>query len=290
MEVLKEDTALGQIDDMPFSRREWMVAGGGMFAGIALGCGCHSAPMTGRPQLLMMRRGQELTLGAEAFDQTLQEQPRSANEAAASIVRRVGQRIAAVSGAEGFEWRFELLESMQQNAFCLPGGKVAVYEGILPVCQSEAGLAVVMSHEVAHAIARHGSERMSHGMVADSVKQGVDLLVQHKIPDRRELVLAAYGAAAEYGVIRPYSRKHESEADQIGIMMMADAGYDPAEAPRFWSRFGQLKSGSQQPPEFLSTHPSDERRSQDLEGLLPEAQQRFAKCRETIGMGETIPV
>lgn len=271
------------------SRRSWMLAAGSGLVGIGLGCGCHTAPLTNRRQLLLVGRDREVSLGAEAYDQTLQETPLSTNQAAAEMVRRVGQRIAAVSGRKDFDWRFELLQSPQQNAFCLPGGKVAIFEGILPACQSEGGLAVVMSHEIAHAIARHGSERMTHSMVSDTVKQGVDAIVKAKAPDRRELVLAAYGAASQYGVILPYSRKHESEADEIGVLLMADAGYDPSEAPRFWTRFGGNGGGAAATPEFLSTHPSDERRSSDLQKLLPAANQRYAAAGQQFGLGDPLP-
>ncbi len=271
-------------------RRQWMKLAGSGAIGLAFGCGCHSAPLTQRKQLLLVGKGQEVSLGADAFEKTLEETPPSKNRAATEIIRRVGQRIADVSGQTGFDWQFELLGSGEQNAFCLPGGKVAVYEGILPVCETEAGLAVVMSHEVAHAIARHGSERMSQNMVSDSVKQGLDAILKARRPDRRELVLTAYGAVSEYGVILPYSRKHESEADHIGVMLMADAGYDPAEAPRFWTRFGQLHASGQTQPEFLSTHPSDQRRSDDLKKLLPEATQRYASSQQPLGIGQPIPL
>lgn len=272
-----------------FSRRDWMVAAGGGLLGIGSLCGCQTAPMTGRRQLLLVGREREVALGAEAYDQTLQEQPLSGNAAAAEMVRRVGERIAAVSADSGFDWRFELLQSPQQNAFCLPGGKVAVYEGILPVCESEGGLAVVMSHEIAHAIARHGSERMTHSMVSDTVKQGVERIVKARAPDRLQTVLAAYGAASQYGVILPYSRWHETEADRIGILLMADAGYDPAEAPRFWSRFGALGESADALPEFLSTHPSGERRTRDLQELLPGASQRYALAARHFGQGSPLP-
>jgi predicted Zn-dependent protease len=266
------------------------MAAGSSVAGFGLCWGCHSAPLTGRRQLLLVGKGQEVTLGDDAYEQTLQENSLSSNAAATAIVKRVGERIAAVSGQTDFDWRFELLQSSQQNAFCLPGGKVAIFEGILPVCQTETGLAVVMSHEVAHAIARHGSERMTHNMVSDSVKQGVDALVKAKVPNKRDLLLKAYGAASQYGVILPYSRKHELEADHIGIMLMARAGYDPAEAPEFWRRFGGSKESSQQPAEFLSTHPSDQRRSSELASLLPEARQYYSQASNPVGLGQSIPL
>ena len=147
---------------------------------------------------------------------------------------------------------------------------MAVYEGILPVCANEAGLAVVMSHEIAHALARHGGERMSHNYAVDGVKQAVDYVMRKREDNKHEMVMQAYGVASKYGVVLPYSRKHESEADHMGILLMAKAGYDPAEAPRFWARFATMSQG-EKPPEFLSTHPADERRSEDLQALLPEA-------------------
>jgi predicted Zn-dependent protease len=161
-----------------------------------------------------------------------------------------------------------------------------VHDGILPVCQDEAGLAVVMSHEIAHALARHGGERMSQGMAVDGMRNVVDLVTTAKFPNRKEAVLKAYGVASEVGVILPYSRKQEAEADHIGLMLMAQAGYDPLAAPEFWSRFGALKDSST--PEFLSTHPSDARRAEKLRSLVPPAQSLYQQAPQKFGLGERL--
>jgi predicted Zn-dependent protease len=235
----------------------------------------------------MLPESREIALGVQAFEETLGESPRSQNARATAMVERVGRRIANVAQRSDYDWQFVLIDSPEQNAFCLPGGKVAIHEGILPACDNEAGLAVVMSHEIAHALARHGGERMSQGMAVDGAKQVLDLVTTAKMPDRKDALLRAYGVATEYGVLLPYSRKQESEADEIGILLMADAGYDPAEAPRFWERFGGLK-GDSATPEFMSTHPSDARRAEKLRELLNQAQPRYSKSPERMGLGEAI--
>jgi metalloendopeptidase OMA1, mitochondrial len=244
--------------------------------------------MTGRKQLLMMPETQEVSLGQQTFADVTKESKESTNERFRELVSRVGHRIAAVSGRGDYQWEFKVLASDEQNAFCLPGGKVAIYEGILPVCQNEAGLAVVMSHEVAHALARHGGERMSQNAAVNGLKTAMGYAMQKQDEIKREAVLKAYGVASEYGVLLPYSRKHELEADHIGVMLMAQAGYDPTEAPRFWKRFGAPTGGETKTPEFMSTHPSDERRSEELTNKLPEAQNLYAKATQQVGLGEVI--
>ncbi len=235
-----------------------------------------------------MPEAQETSLGQQTYGEVTAKNQESSNTRYNELVSRVGHRIAAVSGRGDFNWEFRVLASEEQNAFCLPGGKVAVYEGIMPVCQNEAGLAVVMSHEVAHALARHGGERMSQNAAVSGLKTAVGYALQKQDQVRREAVLKAYGVASEYGVLLPYSRKHELEADHIGVMLMAQAGYDPAEAPRFWKRFGTPAAASGKPAEFMSTHPSDDRRVNELTKLLPKAQDYFAKAETPIGLGETI--
>ena len=226
-------------------------------------------------------------MGLTAYQEVLKKEPVTKNETAADIVRRVGKRIAAVANRPDFDWEFNVIEAETQNAFCLPGGKVAVYTGILPICQNEAGLAVVMSHEIGHAIARHGGERMTHQMVQNKVKDGVAFLMRDRKETTQKIVLTAYGAGAQYGAILPYSRKHELEADHIGIMMMARAGYDPSEAPEFWERFAGQKDGAA-PMEFLSTHPSDAHRSAALREVLTEAMRIYESAAEKIGTGQSL--
>lgn len=260
-------------------------------SGLLLLCvqGCQSAPLTQRRQLIMTSEEKESALGLTAYQEVLQKEKLTANQRYVDMVRRVGKRIAAVAGRPDFQWEFNVIESDTQNAFCLPGGKVAVYTGMLPVCESEAGLAVVMSHEVAHAIARHGGERMAHQTVQNLGKNAVGYVMQNQEEQKQKIVLTAYGAVSEYGAILPYSREHELEADHIGIMLMAKAGYDPSEAPVFWERFSAAKgSGGAAPMEFLSTHPSDARRAAALRELLPEALQHYEQSAEKYGLGEQI--
>lgn len=249
-------------------------------------CGCKTAPETGRKQLLLVPESQEITLGAQAFDKVSTDAEVSSNAEMSAVVRRVGERIAEHSGRTDFDWEFKLFASAEQNAFCLPGGKVAIYEGILPVCQNEAGLAVVMSHEVAHALARHGGERMSQTMAVDGVKNFGNLLAKKYVPGRDELLMQAYGVGSQYLVILPYNRKQESEADHIGVMLMSKAGYDPAEAPRFWSRFAALK-GEDQTIEFMSTHPADQRRADDLMKLMAQASDHYSNSAR-LGLGQNL--
>ena len=251
--------------------------------------GCRSVPFTGRKQLLLISGGQELALGEEAYREVLSTATLSKNAAMTEILVRVGQRIAAqTSDTEDFEWEFSLIESEEVNAFCLPGGKVAVYTGILPICRTEGGLAAVVGHEVSHALAHHGAERMSHGMVAEIVGTGIGTAMKSADPVVREGVLAVYGAGATVGVILPYSRAHEDEADEIGIRLMARAGYDPIEAVELWERMSQL--GGDRPPEWLSTHPLPENRVERLRGLLPAMQHEYEQASEKHQSGRLLPV
>lgn len=250
-------------------------------------CGCRTTPITGRKQMLLVPEQQEISMGLSAFEELAKTEKPSNNRQYVQMVNRVGERIAKVADRPDYKWEFRVIASETQNAFCLPGGKVAVYEGIVPVCANESGLAVVMSHEIGHALARHGGERMSQQYAVEGVKQAVQYVTRKEDAKKQELVLQAYGAASQYGVILPYSRKHESEADHMGVMLMASAGYDPGEAPRFWQRFASLHQGKQT-AEFLSTHPSDERRAKDLLALLPEASKRYQAAGQRYGLGEPI--
>jgi predicted Zn-dependent protease len=265
-----------------------MLAFGLCFVGILVVIsGCQTVPGTGRRQLLTISEAEENRMGLTAYKDVLEKEPLTENTRYKELVERVGQRIAAVANRPDFDWEFSVIESDTQNAFCLPGGKVAVYTGMLPVCQTEAGLAVVMSHEVAHAIARHGGERMSHKMVQNLGQSGLARLTKGQSEGKQQIFLAAYGGLAEYGAILPYSRKHELEADEIGIMLMAEAGYDPSAAPEFWERFAEIK-GAGGPMEFMSTHPSDARRSATLREKLPQAMQVYQAAPEKFELGEAI--
>ncbi|MCA9173668.1 MAG: M48 family metallopeptidase [Planctomycetales bacterium] len=252
------------------------------------GCllGCRSTPVTNRNQLMLIQEDQELTLGKQSYEEATAEVPRSQNAAATQQVMQVGQRIAAVANRPDYQWEFRVLATAEQNAFALPGGKVAVHEGILPVCLTEAGLAVVMSHEIAHALARHGGERMSQGMAVNGVKQLGQYVMRQQPTTRQDQLLQAYGVVSKYAYVLPYSRRHESEADHIGLMLMARAGYNPEEAPRFWQRFAALNNAAT--PEFLSTHPASETRVQQLTNLLPEAQKLYVESPQQVNLGQTL--
>ena len=253
--------------------------------------GCQTTPVSGRRQLVLIPEQQEMNLGATTYQELLAKETPSRQQRYVEMVQRVGDRIAAVAGRDDFAWEFKVIDSDQQNAFCLPGGKVAVYEGIISVCQSEAGLAVVMSHEIAHALARHGGERMTHQQVKQVGSKAVDFagkwLYKDEYDSKREIVLTAYGVGSEYLGVLPYSRKHESEADLIGLELMAKAGYDPSEAPSFWERFGAAKGGKT-PVEFFSTHPSDARRAADLRENLPKALEVYRAAPQQYGLGDRI--
>ncbi len=235
---------------------------------------CATAPYTGREQLILVGEQQELSLGASAYRQVLDKEKPSNDAAATALVERVGRRVAQAAGRPDYRWQFTLLQSEAVNAFCLPGGKVAVYTGILPYTENEAGLAVVVAHEVAHALARHGAERLSRGLLLELGEQGVLAAVGAKSPGAVEAVHAAYGLGTAVGVELPFSRSQELEADHIGLILMAKAGYDPREAIAFWQRMSAQDAkggGGKRPPEFLSTHPLDEVRIRRLELEMPEA-------------------
>lgn len=262
--------------------------------------GCRQVPLGEKrvglspdAPVIGMAESEEIQLGLTTYQDVLKQEPLSQNQRYVDMVRRVGNRIAAAANRPDYDWEFNVVAKDVQNAFALPGGKVVVYEGMLPVCQSEAGLAVVMSHEVAHALARHGGERMAAQKARQIGSLGVDAVGRWMKGDEydkhQEIVQTAYNLGAEYGATLPYSRSHESEADQIGLKLMAMAGYDPSEAPQFWERFAAAKSGNQ-PLEFMSTHPSDARRAADLRARVPEALKLYEQAPEKAGLGEPIMV
>jgi predicted Zn-dependent protease len=217
----------------------------------------------------------------QSYTEVLKESKLSNNTEQAAMIERVGKRIqtavekymtdnGAASQLNGFNWEFKLIEDDNTvNAWCMPGGKVAFYTGILPICKDEAGVAVVMGHEVAHAIANHGGERMSQGMVAQLGMSSLSVALGQNPKMTNQLLLQSIGMGAQIGMLS-FSRQHESEADKIGLIFSSMAGYDPREAPTFWERM-KAASGGQAPPEFLSTHPSNDRRISDLRAQLPEA-------------------
>lgn len=245
----------------------WLLAASSALAMLVVAC--QTVPLTGRQQLILITSEEELSLGEAAYKKTLKESKLSQDQAATAMVRRVGERIAKVANRTDFKWEFNLVEDKTPNAFALPGGKVVVYTGILPFTKDETGLAVVMGHEVAHALARHGAERMSTGLLTDLAGKTAGVIFGGGDPETARQVEQAFGIGSGVGVILPFSRHQESEADQIGLLLMAQAGYDPRQATEFWRRMEQGKNGG--PPEFLSTHPSDETRIKRIEGRMPEA-------------------
>lgn len=233
---------------------------------------CATAPITGRSQLILTSPSQENEMGLTAFNEVLSTSKLSKNTRYNESVTRVGNRIAAVADTPPYDWDFKVIEDDEQiNAFALPGGKVGVYTGILPVAQTEAGLATVMAHEVAHVAARHGGERVSSSMLAQLGAVGLSAALGGGDPYVREAVMQAYGLGANVGILLPFSRGQESEADRIGLIYMAQAGYDPREAVAFWERMDEAVRGQGQPPEFLSTHPGYGTRISNLRMWLPEA-------------------
>jgi len=246
---------------------------------LATAVGCTTVPETGRRQFIVIPPSQEMQLGATAFTQMKAEVPISEDAKAQAMVEQVGRRIAAVAPLPGAKWEFVLFESPQVNAFCLPGGKVGVYRGILAITQTEAGLATVIGHEVAHAVARHGAERMSEAVAMQVGGTALDLGLQQVDGDPRwqSAAVTAYGLGTKLGRELPHSRKQESEADYLGVLYMARAGYDPEEAVKFWERFKDFNEaqGAGGTPWFLRTHPLDEVRIQQLRDALPEAKAQY---------------
>jgi predicted Zn-dependent protease len=234
---------------------------------------CQTVQETGRSQFIVVSESQELQLGEEAYQDTLKKSRLSTRSDWQAQLRRVGQRIAAAAGKPEYKWEFSVIQGKEVNAFALPGGKVAFWEGIMPVAQDDNGIAVIMGHEVAHALARHGAERMSQQMGAQAIGQILSIGVGKVSPGIRDDFLQLYGLGATVGVLLPWGRTQESEADRIGLNLMAKAGYDPATAVAFWERMAKV--GGDKPPEFLSTHPSDETRIAQIKAWLPEAKANF---------------
>lgn len=248
---------------------------------------CRTVPVTGRSQLSLIPNSQMLSMSFQEYDKFLKENKLSTNASQVDLVRRVGTNIQksvekyfadqkTTDVLDGYRWEFNLVESKDVNAWCMPGGKVVVYTGILPVTRDELGLAVVMGHEVAHAIAEHGGERMSQQMLAELGMTALDVALTNKPEETRSLWMTAFGVGAQYGVLLPFSRSQESEADQMGLIFMAMAGYDPNAAVDFWQRMAAA-SGGQKPPEFLSTHPSDQTRINDIKKHIPAAMKYYRK-------------
>ena len=247
---------------------------------------CATVPITGRKQMNLFPENEMIATSLTQYDAFLKENKLSTDKAKVAMVKSCGDRIAKAveefMNANGmgdrvanFQWEFNLVEDDTPNAWCMPGGKVVFYTGILPYTQTETGLAVVMGHEIAHAVARHGNERMSQQMGIQALGQGLAIALNEKPAETQQIWMTAFGVGANVGVMLPFSRSHEHEADKLGLIFMAMAGYDPAEAAEFWKRMSEI--GGQKPPEFLSTHPADEKRVKELQEYLPEAMKYYKK-------------
>ncbi|MCB9207215.1 MAG: M48 family metallopeptidase [Ignavibacteriales bacterium] len=247
---------------------------------------CSTVPVTGRKQLSIIPASQLMSLSFQEYDQFMKENKLSKDAKQTAMIKNVGAKIQKSveqylaqknlsDHLNGYSWEFNLVESDQVNAWCMPGGKVVFYTGIVPICKDEAGIATVMGHEIAHAIAEHGGERMSQGLIVQLGGMGLQAALESEPALTQQLAMTAFGIGSQVGVMLPFSRLHESEADHMGLIFMAMAGYNPNEAVEFWKRMAAQGGGA--PPEFLSTHPSNETRINDLKKLVPEAMQYYKK-------------
>ncbi|MDD6337489.1 MAG: M48 family metallopeptidase [Lentisphaeria bacterium] len=242
-------------------------------------CSCRSVPISGRSQFLLTTESYENELGVDAYEEYKKEYPVSKNREYTQALDRCGNAIKSVAGQDDFAWEFTVLDSEIKNAFCLPGGKVAVYSGIMDDMNNEAELAFVVAHEIGHAIARHGGEKMTR-----SILQSVGAVLVSSIFDN-ELIDAVYGTGTELGVMLPYSRSNESEADAIGLILMARAGYDPSASYTFWKRFTNNGEGSSKLETILSTHPCDSDRIAAMEANEPAARAEYERAKTKYGFG-----
>ena len=247
---------------------------------------CATVPLTGRRQLSLVSDTEMLSMSFTQYDQFMKENKLSANTAQANMVKQVGGRIQKAvttyfaqnnisAQLAGFAWEFNLVENKEVNAWCMPGGKVVVYSGILPVTKNETGLAVVMGHEIAHAVAKHSNERMSQALLTQLGGQVLAEALKQKPQQTQQIWMSLFGVGTQLGAVLPYSRLQESEADHLGLIFMAMAGYDPNASLEFWQRMSQ--NAGAKPPEFLSTHPSDENRIRKIKSEIPEAMKYYKK-------------
>jgi len=245
---------------------------------------CTTVPVTGRKQLSLVKESEVMTLSLTQYEQFIKSNKLSTNKAETERIRKVGNKIAVAVGKyfvdkglptylNGYKWEFNLIEDKSINAWCMPGGKVVVYTGILPLMKNDAQLATVMSHEIAHAVAHHSSERMSEQLLAQGFGSALSVALSEKPQETQQLAMAAYGLGSQYGYMLPFSRKHEYEADEMGLYFMAMAGYDPAQSVEFWKTMAKSKGTTT--PEFLSTHPLDENRIAKINEKLPEAMKYY---------------
>jgi predicted Zn-dependent protease len=274
--------------------RWWILVLFGLYAAWSWIGSARTDPYTGQKAHYGASVDEEAQLGLQAFQEVLSQEhaldgsdPRAqkiatiarrlvehADEVEADLARQHGQ--ASPNLAAGFDWSVAVLESEQANAFCLPGGKMAVYTGLLPVTQDDDAMAIVMGHEIAHALLRHGSQRIAQQKLVQMGQLAAGMAIGNLDPAQQRMVMAALGAGAQYGLVLPYGRNHETQADEVGLMLAAAACYDPGAAIPLWQRMAQI-NGGQRPPEFASTHPDPANRMQHLQALLPAAQQVRAK-------------
>lgn len=247
---------------------------------------CSSVMLTGRKQLLLVSDSEVLAMSAQSYSEFIKTAPLSTDKTNTALLKKVGKNISTAvenymrnNGFEAdianFAWEFELVKDEAVNAFCMPGGKVVFYEGILPMTKTEGGIAVVMGHEIAHAVARHSNERLSQQLIAQYGAAFTDAMLAGKSEATRSTIGTLYGLGAQVGVLLPYSRKQEYEADRLGLIFMAMAGYDPGEAVAFWERMAANGSGSA--IDFMSTHPSDDKRIANMKVVLQEAYTFYKK-------------
>lgn len=248
---------------------------------------CSTNPITGRSQLLMMSNSELFPMSFQSYEKVLESSKLSTDANKTAMIKRVGEKmrvavesyykkIGQESSLNSYAWEFNLIEDDVANAWCMPGGKVAFYTGILPICQDEKGVAVVMGHEIAHAVANHGNERMSQASLQEAGAALLASTIQTETEQTKELLMSAYGVGSTLLGTLPYSRVHESEADEMGLIFMAIAGYDPSTAVSFWERMKEMSGGASQ-PEILSTHPSEEKRIKDIKKNLKKALEYYKK-------------
>jgi predicted Zn-dependent protease len=249
--------------------------------------GCSEVGITGRKQLNFVPSSLVTSMSVQQYSQLISQSKLSTDTKANAMVKRAGTKIvqaveeyskqhAEKDPFAGYQWEFNLIEDPQLNAFAMPGGKVAVYTGILPVTKTEAGLAAVIGHEIAHVYAEHGGERLSQGLLAQGLGTALDVALQKQPEQTRTLLMSAYGLGTQVGVLLPFSRVQETEADRLGTIFMAMAGYDPQEAVGLWERMAAASKGQSRPPEFLSTHPAETTRIQKLQQeIVPEAKEYY---------------
>lgn len=254
---------------------------------------CATVPLTGRSQLRLLPDSQMMRMSLASYREVLKKSKLSQDKKKVAMVRRVGKRIAGAAGdfmrenhlaheINNYKWEFNLIKDDKTvNAWCMPGGKIAVYTGLLPISRDEAGLAVVMGHEVAHALAKHGNERMSQALLVQMGGVALAVALSEKPAETQALFMAAFGVGTTVGVMLPFSRRHEYEADRIGLTLMAKAGYDPRAAVGLWQRMKKAGKGKR-PPKFLSTHPAPDSRIEAIKGFIPEALRHYNSANDTL--------